>query len=162
MLISWGRDIKAWRVHCGWIFFYFFCYWTIESGLGTWTWHWGQCPLHPFMLSSDVMTILAVKALYVETEGLGADPGEEGLQGQKGQRAQSQPVSRSPHGLPVWPWTISLTSLSFCNMRMTEVHHMNEQNSLHYVLSRESDTHYFLNKNEILFLSLNSSFLLRK
>lgn len=53
------------------------------------------------MLSSDVMTILAVKALYVETEGPGADPGEEGLQGQKGQRAQRQPISRSPHGLPV-------------------------------------------------------------
>lgn len=53
------------------------------------------------MLSSDVMTLLAVKALYVETEGPRADPGEEKLQGQKGQRAQSQPVSGSPHGLPV-------------------------------------------------------------
>lgn len=63
----------------------FFCYWTIESGLGTWTCHRGQCPLHPFMLSSDVMAILAVKALDAETEGPGADPGEEGLQGQKGQ-----------------------------------------------------------------------------
>lgn len=53
------------------------------------------------MLSSDVMTILAVKALDVETERPGADPGEEGLQGQKGQRAQSQPVSGFPHRLPV-------------------------------------------------------------
>ena len=50
------------------------------------------------------MTILAVKALDAETEGPGADPGEEGLQGQKGQQAQSQPVSGFPHGLPVVTW----------------------------------------------------------
>lgn len=47
------------------------------------------------------MSVLAVKALDAETERPGADPGDEGLRGQKGQRAQSRPVSGLPHGLPV-------------------------------------------------------------
>ena len=37
------------------------------------------------MLSSDVVTLLAVRAADVETGGPGEDPGKKMLQGQKGQ-----------------------------------------------------------------------------